>query len=82
MTTPARRTALDSRAIVLVLGCCLVWGMGQIAIMAALLGGLPPLLQAGLHLQAQAFDPATPAHVVADQQHHGLGSSRLCSTAS
>ena len=48
MTPQDRRTALDSRAIVLVIGCCLVWGMGQIAIKAALLGGLPPLLQAGV----------------------------------
>jgi drug/metabolite transporter (DMT)-like permease len=48
MTSHARHTTLDARAIVLVVGCCLVWGMGQIAIKAALLGGLPPLLQAGV----------------------------------
>jgi len=48
MSSEARHAALDTRAIVLVIGCCLVWGMGQIAIKTALLGGLPPMLQAGV----------------------------------
>jgi drug/metabolite transporter (DMT)-like permease len=32
----------------LTVGCCLVWGLGQVAIKVGITGGLPPLLQAGL----------------------------------
>jgi drug/metabolite transporter (DMT)-like permease len=48
MTSTARPTSLDAAALVLVVGCCLVWALGQVAIKVALLDGLPPLLQAGL----------------------------------
>lgn len=48
MTSPPRPASLDAAAVVLVVGCCLVWGLGQVAIKTALLEGLPPLLQAGL----------------------------------
>lgn len=33
-------------------GCCLVWGLGQVAIKVGITGGLPPLLQAGLRALA------------------------------
>jgi drug/metabolite transporter (DMT)-like permease len=48
MKSPPRLANLDAAAVVLMVGCCLVWGLGQVAIKTALLEGLPPLLQAGL----------------------------------
>lgn len=42
-----RRAALDTPAVTLLLGCCAVWGLGQVATKVAL-GSIPPLLQAGL----------------------------------
>ncbi|MFZ4650163.1 MAG: DMT family transporter [Rubrivivax sp.] len=42
-----RRTALDAPAVTLLVGCCLMWGLGQVAAKVAL-GSIPPLLQAGL----------------------------------
>lgn len=47
LTTPQRRAALDAPAVALLLGCCLMWGLGQVAAKVAL-GSIPPLLQAGL----------------------------------
>lgn len=49
---PARRDRLDGWAVVLTVGCCLVWGLGQVAIKVGINGGLPPLLQAGLRALA------------------------------
>lgn len=48
--TPApqeRRAALDTPAVTLLVACCAVWGLGQVATKVAL-GSIPPLLQAGL----------------------------------
>jgi len=42
-----RRTQLDALAIVLLLGCSAVWGLGQVAAKVGL-AEMPPLLQAGL----------------------------------
>jgi len=42
-----RRAALDAPAVTLLVGCCLMWGLGQVAAKVAL-GSIPPLLQAGL----------------------------------
>jgi len=39
-----RRTHLDTRAVALLLGCCAVWGLGQVAIKLTL-AEIPPLLQ-------------------------------------
>ena len=47
MDGPARQLHLDSRAIALVLGCTLVWGIGQLAAKVAL-AEIPALTQAGL----------------------------------
>ncbi|MGV1009038.1 MAG: DMT family transporter [Dermatophilaceae bacterium] len=41
-----RRPHLDSSGVVLIVGCCLVWGLGQVASKVAL-GQVPPLTQAG-----------------------------------
>jgi drug/metabolite transporter (DMT)-like permease len=45
--TSDRRTQLDGLAVVLLVGCSAVWGLGQVAAKVGL-GGMPPLLQAGL----------------------------------
>lgn len=42
-----RRSHLDSRAITLLLGCCLLWGLQQIVVKATL-PLMPPIAQAGL----------------------------------
>ena len=42
-----RRTQLDALAIVLLVGCSAVWGLGQVAAKVGL-AEMPPLLQAGL----------------------------------
>ena len=49
MTTPAatRRLHLDARAIVIVVLCCIVWGLGQVASKVGLTQ-IPPLTQGGL----------------------------------
>lgn len=49
MTAPAdgRRAHLDATAVALLLTCCVLWGVNQVAAKVALVD-LPPLLQAGL----------------------------------
>lgn len=47
MTATARQTRLDPRAIALLLLCCLLWGINQVAAKAALTE-IAPLWQAGL----------------------------------
>ena len=42
-----RKQHLDTRAIVLLVGCCMLWGLNQVATKVAL-AEIPPLLQAGL----------------------------------
>lgn len=42
-----RKTHLDSKAVVLLLGCCVLWGLNQVAAKAAL-SEITPLWQAGL----------------------------------
>jgi drug/metabolite transporter (DMT)-like permease len=42
-----RRDHLDGAAVMLLVGCCLVWGLGQVAAKVALTS-IPPLLQAGV----------------------------------
>ncbi|RVU49079.1 DMT family transporter [Rubrivivax rivuli] len=42
-----RRTQLDAMAVVLLVGCSAVWGLGQVAAKVGL-AEMPPLLQAGL----------------------------------
>lgn len=44
---PDRRTHLDALAVVLLLGCCALWGLNH-AITKLTLADVPPLLQAGL----------------------------------
>jgi drug/metabolite transporter (DMT)-like permease len=46
MTAP-RKTELDTLAIALLVGCCAIWGLGQVAAKIGLTS-LPPLLQASL----------------------------------
>jgi drug/metabolite transporter (DMT)-like permease len=41
-----RQTHLDPLAVVLLLGCCMTWGLGQVAAKAGL-AGYPPMLQGG-----------------------------------
>lgn len=41
-----RHTRLDATAITLLLGCCVLWGLNQVAAKAAM-AEIPPLLQAG-----------------------------------
>lgn len=43
----ARLDRLDTTAVVLLVGCCVLWGLGQVAAKVGL-QGIPPLLQAGL----------------------------------
>ncbi len=45
--TDDRKTHLDGLAVMLLVGCCLTWGLGQVASKVAL-AEIPPLLQAGL----------------------------------
>jgi drug/metabolite transporter (DMT)-like permease len=45
--TDRRKTELDTLAIVLLVGCCAIWGLGQVAAKVGLTS-LPPLLQASL----------------------------------
>lgn len=45
--TVERKDRLDSKAVSLVLACCLLWGLNQVATKVAL-AEIPPLLQAGL----------------------------------
>ena len=45
--TTERRTRLDSRAVLLLLACSALWGLGQVAAKVALTA-IPPLLQGGL----------------------------------
>jgi len=55
--TPAadgRRPHLDARAVVLLLGCCAVWGLGQVAAKLTL-AEIPPLLQAALRSAGAAL---------------------------
>lgn len=42
-----RKSRLDTLAVLLLLGCCAVWGLGQVAAKLAL-SDIPPLLQAAL----------------------------------
>ncbi len=44
---PARRESLDALAIAMLLACCLLWGLNQVAAKVAL-ADLPPLMQASL----------------------------------
>lgn len=47
MTAPAqRRDRLDATAVTVLVACCLVWGLGQVAAKVAMTS-IPPLLQAG-----------------------------------
>jgi drug/metabolite transporter (DMT)-like permease len=46
---PARKTHLDTLAISLLLGCCLLWGFQQVLIKATL-DEVPPMFQASLRL--------------------------------
>ena len=41
-----RRAHLDALAVTLLLGCCVLWGLTQVAAKVAL-AEVPPLLQAG-----------------------------------
>lgn len=43
----ARLDRLDTTAVLLLVGCCTLWGLGQVAAKVGL-QGIPPLLQAGL----------------------------------
>lgn len=45
--TEDRKDHLDTLAIVLLVGCCILWGLNQVATKVAL-AEIPPLLQAGL----------------------------------
>lgn len=47
MTLPARRAALDAPALIILVVCCLLWGLGQVSVKVGL-QGFPPLLQAGV----------------------------------
>ena len=47
MNEANRKTDLDALAIGLLLSCCCIWGLGQVAGKVGL-GGFPPLLQGGL----------------------------------
>jgi drug/metabolite transporter (DMT)-like permease len=42
-----RKAHLDTLAVLLLLGCCAIWGLGQVAVKVAL-QQVPPLLQAGV----------------------------------
>ena len=47
MSDGGRRDRLDGLAVALLLGCCLIWGLGQVATKLAL-AEIPPLLQSAL----------------------------------
>jgi drug/metabolite transporter (DMT)-like permease len=49
-----RRPNLDARAIVLLVGCCAIWGLGQVATKLTL-AEIPPLLQAALRSAGAAL---------------------------
>lgn len=49
-----RKTRLDARAVWLLLGCCALWGLGQVATKTAL-AEIPPLTQAALRSAGAAL---------------------------
>lgn len=51
--TQDRKTHLDTLAVLLLLGCCAIWGSNQVSVKTALLQ-VPPLLQAGVRSLAAA----------------------------
>ena len=54
MALPERQPRLDLRATLLVVGCCFLWGLNQVAAKAAL-PEVPPLWQAGLRSLGSAL---------------------------
>ena len=50
---PDRRAHLDRLAIALVVGCCVLWGLNQVAV-KAVIGEVPPLVQAAVRSLAGA----------------------------
>jgi drug/metabolite transporter (DMT)-like permease len=58
---PDRRTHLDARAVVLLVGCCALWGLNQVAAKAAL-PEIPPLVQAAARSIGGALLVAAWAH--------------------
>ena len=56
-----RKHHLDAPAVALLLGCCLIWGVGQVAAKVAV-AEVPPLAQAGLRSLAAASLVALWAH--------------------
>ncbi|MFN5049702.1 DMT family transporter [Roseateles sp.] len=54
MSTDQRHSHLDTRAISLLLGCCVLWGLNQVAAKAAL-SEITPLWQAGLRSAGAAL---------------------------
>lgn len=54
MSTDQRHSHLDARAISLLLGCCVLWGLNQVAAKAAL-SEITPLWQAGLRSAGAAM---------------------------
>ena len=53
-TADGRKLHLDTRAVVLLLGCCAIWGLGQVATKLTLTE-IPPLLQAALRSAGAAL---------------------------
>lgn len=47
LAPPARHTHLDTRAVALLLLCCLLWGLNQVAAKVAM-AEIPPLTQAAV----------------------------------
>ncbi len=55
MSVTERRSRLDGRAVALILGCCLIWGLNQV-VMKVTLPVIPPLMQGAMRsLIAAAF---------------------------
>ena len=54
ITTPQRRHHLDALAVVLLVGCCLLWGLNQVAAKVAMVD-VPPLTQVALRSAGAAL---------------------------
>ncbi len=54
MTHDGRKTELDMLAVALLVGCCAIWGLGQVAAKVGL-NEIPPLWQAGLRSAGAAL---------------------------
>lgn len=55
MPVPIQRERIDALAATILVGCCVLWGVTQVAIKASVAGGIPVILQAALRSAVAAL---------------------------